>query len=83
MTYTDQDLAAAIETARSHFPVDRMVTRPEFLCDYVIVDRGKWLSILAESAWTRPAQRGVLPWSPPTGTIVGFVSHTTGQFRPA
>lgn len=76
-------LTDAVRIARTHNPIHKSVTRPEFWCRSVIVrkDCGR-LAVYRESAWTRPTQETMLPWGAPTGVKIATVD-LNGRVRKA
>lgn len=65
----------AIEVARRHIPIQQSVRKPECCCPFAITLKpdGTY-AVYDADAWTEPTETPILPWSPPTGEIVGIVN---------
>jgi hypothetical protein len=68
------DLERAIDTARQHIPIQKMVSKPEFWCGFTIciTERGEY-RVYSADAWDEPTERPMLPWSAPTARPIGHV----------
>lgn len=69
-------LERAIETARSHIPVQQKVVKPEYWSRYAIVDHGHRFAVYEERSFAPPEAQSLLPWVSPLrwgGVVVGYV----------
>lgn len=76
--YSQEQMDRAVQTARDHIPIQRQVTSPNHRTGFVIVaythpQGHTTLHVHEESAWQEPAERPMLPWSPPQGCKVATV----------
>lgn len=71
----DPDFQHSVHTALGAIEVDKVVVAEQFRTPMAIVrGRDDLFHVYDTDAWTRPAQAGVLPWSPPPGRPVAEVA---------